>query len=108
MLKPLQSNKDFVLLSGDNDLSVVILDKACYKEKTNRLINDGISKGVYVIEENGSTLAELKSFQNFICRNFEKHEGYKEIRPSSSQPARHFPTAKTHKFTDIKQMNITL
>ena len=59
------------------------------------MINDGISKGVYVIEENGSTLAELKSFQNFIYRNFKKHEKYKEMRPTSS-----------HKFTDIKQINI--
>ena len=65
MLKPLQINKDLVLLSGDKDSSVVILDTACYKEKINRLIIDGISKGVDVIEENEDTLTELKSFQNF-------------------------------------------
>ena len=52
MLKPLQRNKDLVLLSGNKDSSVVILDNALYKEKINRLINDGISKGVHVIEEN--------------------------------------------------------
>ena len=28
------------------------------------------------------------------------------MRPTSSQPARLFATAKTHKFTDIKQINI--
>ena len=28
------------------------------------------------------------------------------MRPNSSQPARLFATAKTHKFTDIKQINI--
>ena len=69
MLKPLQRNKDIVLLSGDKDSSVailgkssvVILDQVSYKEKINRLINDGISKGVYVIEENDNTLAGLKS-----------------------------------------------
>ena len=82
------------------------MDKACYNEKINRLINDGISKGVYVIEENDNTLTELKSFQNFICRNFKKYEKYKEMRPTSSQPARLFATAETHKFTDIKQINI--
>ena len=82
------------------------MDKVCYKEKNNRLINDGISKKVYVIDENYNRLAELKSFQNFVYRNFKKHEKYKEIRPTSSQPARHFATAKTHKFTDIKQINI--
>ena len=52
MLKPLQRNKDLVLLSGNKDSSVVILDNTPYKEKINRLINDGISKGVHVIEEN--------------------------------------------------------
>ena len=62
MLKPLQRNKDIVLLSGNKDSSVVILDKAPYKEKKNTLINDGISKAVYIIEENDNTLAELKSF----------------------------------------------
>ena len=106
MLKPLQTNKDIVLLSGDKDSSVVILDISCYKEKINRSINDGVSKGVYVIEENDNTLTELKSFQNFIYRNFKKHEKYKEMRPTSSQPARLFATAKTHKFTDTKQINI--
>ena len=52
MLKPLQRNKDLVLLSSNKDSSVVILGNTPYKEKNNRLINDGISKGVYVIEEN--------------------------------------------------------
>ena len=105
MLKPLQTNKDIVLLSGDKDSSIIILDTGCYKEKINRLVNDGISKGIYVIEENDNTLAELKSFQNFVYRNFRKHEKYKGIKPTSSQPARLFATAKTNKFTDIKQMN---
>ena len=84
LLKPLQRNKDIVLLSGDKDSSVVVLDKACYNEKINRLIKDDISKGVYVIEENDNTLTELKSFQNFIYRNFKKHEKYKEMSPTSS------------------------
>ena len=83
---------------------VLILDKACYQETANSLINDRISKGVYVIEENNSTLAELKSLQNFIYRNFKKHKKYKEMRPISSQPARHLATANTHKFTDIRQI----
>ena len=84
MLKALQTNKDIVLLSGDKDSAVVILDTACYEEKINRSLNDCISKGVYVIEKNGNTLTELKSFQNFIYRNFKKHKKYKEMRPTSS------------------------
>ena len=66
----------------------------------------GISKGFYVIEENDNALTELKSFKNIIYRNFKKHKKYKETRPSSSQPARPFASAKTHKFTDTKQINI--
>ena len=81
LLKPLQTNKDIALLSGDKDSSIVILDISCYKEKVNKLINEGISKGVYVIEENDNTLTELKSLQNFLHRNFKKHEKYKEMRP---------------------------
>ena len=101
LLKPLQRNKDIVLLSGDKNSLAVILDKACYKVKINRFINDGISKGVYVIEENDNTLEELKSFQSFFYRNLGKHEKYKEMRSISSQPARLFSTAKTH-INDLK------
>ena len=82
------------------------MDTACYKEKINRLINDGISKGNYVIEENDNILTELNSFQNFIYRNFKKNKKYKEIRPTSSQSARIYANAKTHKFTDTPQINI--
>ena len=53
LLKPLQRNKDIALLSGNKDLSVVILDIACYKQKVNILIDDSISNGVYFIEKNG-------------------------------------------------------
>ena len=82
------------------------LDKGSYEEKINRIINYGKSKGVYVIKEKDNTLAELKSFESFIYRNFKKHEKYKEIRPTSSQPARLVANTTTHKFTDIKQINI--
>ena len=45
-----------------------ISDKAFYKKKINRLINDEVSEGVYVIERNSNTLAKLKSLQNFYIR----------------------------------------
>ena len=102
MSKSLQRNKDIVVLSGNKDSSVVILNKAPCKEKINRLIIDGISKGVYVNEENDNIVAELKSFQNFLYKNFKKHEKYKEMRSTASQTARLFATMKMHKFTDIK------
>ena len=105
LLKLLQTNKDIVQLSRDEDASLV-LDISFYKEKINRLIYDVISKGVYAIEENGNKLTELKSFKNCNFRNSKKHEKYNKIRPTSSQPARRFATEKTHKFTDTKQINI--
>ena len=56
LLKLLKANKDVALRS------VVILNTVFYKEKINRFIDGGISKGVYVIEKNDNTLTELKSF----------------------------------------------
>ena len=70
------------------------------------MIYDGISKGVYAIEENDNKLTELKSFKNCIFRNSKKHEKYNEIRLTSSQSARGFATEKTHKFPDTKQINV--
>ena len=49
-----------------------ISDKAFYKKKINRLINDEVSEGVYVIERNSNTWAKLKSLQNFLYKNFKK------------------------------------
>ena len=106
LLRPLQIDKDIVLPSGHRDFSVVILDITCCKEKINRLINDVINKGVYVIEENGNAITELKFFQNFIYRNFNKREEYKKMGPTSSQPAKLFATSKIHEFTVSKQIDI--
>ena len=83
-----------------------IQDKAFYKKKIHRLINDEVSEGVYVIERNGNTLAKLKSLQNFLYKNFKKPKKQKGMRPAYSQPARLFATVKAHKFTGIKQINI--
>ena len=49
-----------------------ISDKAFYKKKINRLINDELSEGVYVIKRYSNTLAKLKSLQNFLYKNFKK------------------------------------
>ena len=64
-------------------------------KKKYSLINNGISIGVHVIQENDNILAELKSFQTFISGNFRKYEKYKEMRSTSSQPARLFATEKS-------------
>ena len=51
LFKPSQKIKDIILLSGDKDSSVVILNKVSDKEKINRSIYDGISKQVYIIKK---------------------------------------------------------
>ena len=78
----------------------------CYKEKINRLIYDGISKVVHVIEEKDNALAELILYDNFLYRNFKKHKKHKEMRRTSNQLATDFATGRTHKSTDIKETNI--
>ena len=103
-LKQLRENKDIVILNGDKDSSVVIMNKLDYTNKINNMINEGILKGTYV-ETNDNTLKDLKSFQSFLYRHFRDHPKYKDMRPASNQPARLFATAKTHKFDNFA--NIT-
>ena len=38
------------------------------------------------LKKNENTFTELKPFQNFIYRNFKKHEKCKKLRPTSNQP----------------------
>ena len=82
------------------------LDEMSYNNKTNKLINFAIRKGICVIKENYAASAESKSSQKFVYRNLKKYEKHKEMRPTSSPPAKIFAAAKTHKFTDIKEINI--
>ena len=47
-------------------------------------------------------LKELSQFQDFLHRNFYNYERYKDMKPDSIQPARHYGTAKTHKFVNLE------
>ena len=68
------------------------------------MIDDGITNGVYKVAED-RTLINLKHFKDFLYRNFKKYEKYKDMVPTSNQPAQLYGLAKTHKFDNIK--NIT-
>ena len=58
-----------MVLSGDKDSSVVIVQRADYVTKLETMTKEGITNGKYV-ETDDNTLKDLKSFQNFLTRNF--------------------------------------
>ena len=104
-LRGMIQNKDIVVVKGDKDSSVVIMEKSDYVDKLEYMINDGIEKGTYV-ETTDNTLKDLSRFQDFLYRNFFNYEHYKDMKPDSNQPARLYGTAKTHKFEDLKDITV--
>lgn len=46
-LKELIKNDDVVIVSGDKNSCVLVMDKTDYVTKLEEMINEGISKGVY-------------------------------------------------------------
>ena len=47
-------------------------------------------------------IRRIEIISKFINRNFKKHEKYKEMRSTASQPTRLFATMKMYKITDIR------
>ena len=97
----IRNNNNVVILPGDKDSSVIIMNRSGVES----MLQQGISEGKYVKTED-NILKELKSFQWFIYRHFEKSTFYNDIMPSSHQPARFFTSAKTHKFQNFDDINI--
>ena len=102
-LKSLIQNQNIVILQGDKYSSVVIMDKSDYTQKLEDMIEEEISKGTYE-RTNDTALQDLKTFQDFLYRNFYNYENYHKMYPHSNQPAKLYGTAKTHKFKDIKEI----
>ena len=103
-LKNLIRKSDIVILRGDKDSSVVIMNRSDYIEKLEGMIEGGVKKGTYKKTED-TTLQDLKKFQDFLYRNFYTYEHYKSMYPHSNQPAKLYGTAKTHKFNNIQEIN---
>ena len=61
VLHKLASDPDLVVLSGDKDSSVVIMQRADYVNKLETMIEEGITNGKYMVTED-NTLKDLKSF----------------------------------------------
>ncbi|XP_066919453.1 uncharacterized protein [Clytia hemisphaerica] len=104
-LKRLTNDPNLTIVKGDKDSCVVIMNKADYYAKMQQMIDKGIQDKVYE-PSNDTTLDDLKLFQSFLCRNLSKYEHYKDMYPSSSQPARLYGTAKTHKFDNLNDINL--
>ena len=110
VLQKLASDPNLVVLSGDKDSSVVIMQREVYVEKLEDMIKEGISNGKYT-ETEDTTLQDLKSFQSFLVRNFKSSLPLDKIKPTSNQPAFLYGTAKTHKFdnhSEITNENLKL
>ena len=69
-----------VVLSGDKDSSVVIMQRAVYVNKPETMIEEGIANGKYVVTED-NTLKDLKSFQAFLTRNFKSSLPLSKVKP---------------------------
>ena len=93
------------MVSGDKESCVVLIDKADYQDKLQKMVEDGIKDSIYKVAEN-NTLKDLKLFKSFLYRNFRKYEHYEEILPKSNQPGQLYGTAKIHKFTNIDEITI--
>ena len=93
-----------MILRGDRDSSVVIMNRSDYIEKLEGIIEEGVKKGTYKKTED-KTLQDLIKFQNSLYRNFYTYEHYKSMYPHSNQPAKLYGTAKTHKFNNIQEIN---
>ena len=61
-------NKDIVILKGNKDSSIALMNRSDYIEKIEVIIDDGIRKGIYEVTTD-STLQDLKRFQDFLYRN---------------------------------------
>ena len=100
--KFIRDNKDIVILSGDKDSSIAIMNKKDYNKKIDEIINDGIQQGKQK-ETDDNILKELESFQSFLYRHFKNSPHYRQMLPSSHQSARFFATAK---LTNLKTLMI--
>ena len=103
--KSLIKNKDIKVLQDDKDSSIIIMDSKIYYEQLETMVKEGIENGIYK-ETTDTTLHDLKLFQDFLYRNVKDYKDYEKMRPVSNRPARLYPSAKTHKFDNINDINL--
>ena len=100
------NNDKLAVVSGDKDSCDVIMTREDYNKKLEAMLNDGISRGIYVPTED-TTLRDLKLFQGFLRRNFkDKYDEYEEMGPVPYGPGKPYATAKTHKFNSLFDITV--
>ena len=67
----IRNDNNIVILPGDKDSSVIIMNRSDYTKKVESMLHQGISEGKYIKTED-NILKELKSFQSFIHHHFKK------------------------------------
>ena len=82
-LKNLIQEKD-VVMKGDKDPSVVILNKTDYIEKLKNTVKEDINKGTYTLAED-KTIIDLKNFKQFLKQNFKGYDKLNDMLPTSNQ-----------------------
>ena len=72
-LKTWKIHKFVVILKGDKDSTIVLMNRSDYIEKLKVMIDARMRKGLYEVT-NDSTLQGLKCFQDFLHRNLRGYE----------------------------------
>ena len=104
-LKRLINNPDIVVLEGDKETAIVIMNRTDYENKMNQMIETGIADGTYM-ECEDTTFKDLELFRSFLYRHFKDHPKYKKMLPASHRPARMYGSAKTHKFENYEDITV--
>ena len=102
-LQDMVRDKDLVLLNGDKDSQVVVMNRIDYNNTMQKIIDDGIKSKIYE-ETADHTFKDLKNFQEFLYRNFKDYGNYDDIRPVSNQLAKLYGTAEIHNFGNLKDI----
>ena len=105
-LRDITKNSKLVLLSGNKDPCLVIMQREDYDVKLQNITDDGIRQGIYSPTVY-ITLSDMTKFQDFLHRNFKgKCDRNKEMRLISYQSGKIYATIITHKYDS--QENITI
>ena len=86
-LKGIVNDKKLIVVSGDKELCVVLIDRTDYQDKLQTIVDDDIKSVIYKVAED-NTLKDLELFKSFLDRNFRKYEHYDKMLPKSGQPTR--------------------
>ena len=72
-LKGIVNDKKLIVVSGDKELCVVLIDRTDYQDKLQTIVDDDIKSVIYKVAED-NTLKDLELFKSFLDRNFRKYE----------------------------------